>query len=111
MEHQLLDSGSTSGGVQATSQRTARNSVFDKHGLQAEVAAPAPSVGEERFSTHITQALRDFTSQLPFARFFRPMNVARDVKVLERGHWLMEITLVSDEVAEAARFVSKHETQ
>lgn len=111
IEHQLLDSGSKSDSAQGTSQRAARNSVFHKHGLEAEVAAPAPSVGEERFSTHITQALRDFASQLPFARFFRPVNVARDVKVLERGHWLMDITLVSDEVAEAARFAARHETQ
>jgi hypothetical protein len=110
-EHQLLDSGSKSGSVQETSQRAARSLVFDKHGLEAEVAAPAPNVGEERFSTHITQALRDFASQLPFARFFRPVKVARDVKVLERGHWLMYITLVSDEVAEAARFAARHEKQ
>lgn len=78
-------------------------SLFEGRGLKTEVSAPQPSVGNQKFVTHISEALGMFARQLPFKDFFRPVEVSRDVKVLERGHWLMIVTIVPDDVAEAAR--------
>jgi hypothetical protein len=92
--------------VQTSSQESRHplyRSVFETHGLKTEIAAPEPPVGQGRFTTHLTKALEDFARELPFTRFFRPVEVTRDVKVLERGYWDMEVTIVDDTVAEEAR--------
>ena len=94
-------------GSAETSQQIIKMPLFERLGLKPNVSAPQPNVSEERFVTHITTHLQDLASQLPFERFFRPVEVTRDVKVLERGYWLMEVQIVSDEAAEAARSVEK----
>jgi hypothetical protein len=71
--------------------------------LSVEVVAPQPPVGDGKFSTHITQHLQDLIDKPQLTRIFRPIKIARDVKVLERGHWLMEITIAEDEVVRLAR--------
>ena len=94
------------------SQLTAdRPSLFQVLGLKCNVSAPQPSVSEERFATHVTTPLRDFAEQLPFTRFFRPIEVTRDIGVLERGYWLLEINIVAEETAEAARSAEKDKKQ
>jgi hypothetical protein len=92
--------------LQRSSQESRRQmypSVFETHGLKTEIIAPEPPVGEGHFTTHLTKALDDFARDLPFARFFRPVEVTRDVKVLKRGYWDMEVTIVDKGVAEKAR--------
>lgn len=84
-------------------RRPLYSSVFEERGLKTEVCAPEPAVGEKRFVTHITKTLESFATDLPFARFFRPVTVKREVKVLERGYWLLEVSVVDRGVAEVAR--------
>ena len=85
--------------------------IFQELGLEPEVTAPQPKVGEKRFVTHVTKTLQDFAAQLPFESYFRPVEVIRDVKVLERGYWLMEVTMVSRKRAEDVRAVRNHDTR
>ena len=111
-ESQLFERTSHTSSVQEDSQITdSRPSVFEVLGLQQIISAPQPGVGEERFVTHISCPLQDFAKQLPFARFFRPIEVTRDIRVLERGYWLLEIRIVAEEVAEAARSAEKDKIQ
>ena len=103
----MLEVVPISGGSPDTSQQIIKMPLFERLGLKPNVSAPQPNVSEERFVTHITTHLQDLASQLPFERFFRPVEVTRDVKVLERGYWLLDVQIVSDEAAEAARSVEK----
>jgi hypothetical protein len=41
--------------------------------------------------------------RLPIAKWFRPVQVSRDVCVLERGHWRIPITIASQAVVDEAR--------
>jgi hypothetical protein len=41
--------------------------------------------------------------RLPIAKWFRPVQVNRDVRVLERGHWRIPITIASQAVVDEAR--------
>lgn len=71
--------------------------------LPKEVNAPEPPAGEGRYSSHITQHMHELVEILPLDRFFRPTEVKRDVKVLERGWWTMEITIASQETIQEVR--------
>ncbi len=89
--------------AESSSQSERNDSVFNLFELEREVAAPQPNVGEEKFVTHITKHLGDMAANLPFNQFFRPVRVERDVRVQERGYWLMEIGLVPEAVARSLR--------
>lgn len=71
--------------------------------LPLEVTAPQPAVGHGTFSSHVTKRLQYIMERLPLHLIFMPLRVTRDVKVLERGHWLMEITIAPDNVVKQAR--------
>ncbi|ETN37133.1 uncharacterized protein HMPREF1541_08123 [Cyphellophora europaea CBS 101466] len=78
--------------------------------LPQEVSSPPPPVGRGKFSSHITEPLQELMDALPFQKLFKPLTVARDVKVLERGHWLLEITIARDDhVADARASPTKQE--
>ena len=72
--------------------------------LSTEAVPPQPRAGEmaDKDSSHINQRLAGLYKALSPVQMFRPLKVTRDIKNLERGHWLMEITIASDaEVAKA----------
>lgn len=71
--------------------------------LPKEVIAPEPLVGDGKFTTHITEGMLDITTRLPVEEWFKPLGVARDVKVLERGHWSFDVTIASDEKVKKLR--------
>ena len=103
-EPPILEMTPSSNGVQETSQQTSsERCLFRGLGLKPNVSPPQPKVGEEGFTSHITGPLQEFANQLSFSSFFRPIEVSRDIRVLERGYWLMEVNIVTDDVAEAAR--------
>jgi hypothetical protein len=72
-------------------------------GLEREVNAPQPLVGKGKFTSHITEHLQELFVRPGLCKFFQPLRVARDVKVLERGYWLMEIIIAEDQVVHQAR--------
>jgi hypothetical protein len=69
--------------------------------LPSEVNSAQPLLGSGSYTTHITKPLQDLHDSL--ASVFRPLRVTRDVRVLERGHWLMNITVTKDQVVQDAR--------
>jgi hypothetical protein len=69
--------------------------------LPSEVNSAHPPVGGGSYTTHITEPLRDLHDSL--ASKFRPLKATRDVQVLERGHWLMNITVAGDQHVEVVR--------
>lgn len=64
--------------------------------LPSAIHAPTPPVGLASYTTHLTPSLRTLTTQLPIDTSFRPVHVARDVNVLERGYWHFRITVLRD---------------
>lgn len=72
-------------------------------GLPAQTLAPQPAVGDGKFSSHVTGHLQELMDRPQLQKIFQPLRVTRDVKVLERGYWLMEITIATDEVVRLAR--------
>jgi hypothetical protein len=71
--------------------------------LPAQIFPPPPKTGHGAFSTHITPVLAVTVNRLPIAKCFRPVHVTRDVRVLERGHWRIPITIASQAIVDAAR--------
>src|SRR5436305_587677 len=53
--------------------------------------------------SHPHPATRKLLQRLPIAKWFRPVQVSRDVRVLERGHWRIPITIASQAVVDEAR--------
>jgi hypothetical protein len=79
-------------------------------GLPDLIQAPPPPIGNGIFTTHVSSALSTLLARLPLAQYFRPAKVTRDVRVLERGHWMLRVKIASiKEVAEARRVISKGE--
>lgn len=72
--------------------------------LPDTIEAPPPPTGTGPFVTHVSSALSIMITRLPLAKHFRPVTVARDVRVLERGHWSIRVKIASErEVADARR--------
>lgn len=64
--------------------------------LPTAIHAPGPPVGHSRYTTHLTTSLRTLATRLPLATFFRPLVVKRDINVLERGYWHLQIPVVQN---------------
>lgn len=78
--------------------------------LPDRIEAPLPPTGSGPFTTHVSGALSTMIARLPLAKHFRPVTVARDVRVLERGHWSIRVKIASEkEVAEARRPLEQSE--
>ena len=71
--------------------------------LPTHVFPPPPSTGHGAYVTHITPVLAITVDHLPIAKWFRPVYVSRDVRVLERGHWRIPITIANQAVVDQAR--------
>ena len=74
--------------------------------LPTSITPATPPTGHGPFVTHITPFLAKMvTSLLPdgLAKHFRPVYVARDIRVLERGAWHLPITIARKEVVDGAR--------
>lgn len=71
--------------------------------LPTHIFPPSPPVGRGGYITHVTPVLAVTVNRLPIAKWFRPIHVTRDVRVLERGHWHIPITIASQAVVNEAR--------
>jgi hypothetical protein len=71
--------------------------------LSTHIFPPPPPTGHGIYVTHITPVLALTVKRLPIAKWFRPVQVSRDVHVLERGHWRIPITIASQAVVDEAR--------
>ncbi|KIW51438.1 hypothetical protein, variant [Exophiala xenobiotica] len=71
--------------------------------LPNEIRGPNAKGGQARFRTHVTKTLGKLAVRVPLSNHFRPVYVARDVNVLERGYWQFSIHIVDSSTTEAAR--------
>jgi hypothetical protein len=71
--------------------------------LPSHIFPPPPPTGHGVYVTHVTPLLAVTVNRLPIAKWFRPVEVTRDVRVLERGHWRIPITIASQAVVDEAR--------
>lgn len=100
----LSSSSQDAGGGGRYDVTSSIRSLPDRH------EAPLPPVGSGPFKSHISAGLSSMTSRLPLSKYFRPVEVTRDVHVLERGHWSIRVKIASDEdVAEARRLPTQDE--
>nr|POF26305.1 hypothetical protein CFP56_22454 [Quercus suber] len=53
------------------------------------IRPPEPLISIDEFTTHITPLL-DRLAGLEVARAYKPVSVAREIQVWERGHWLID---------------------
>jgi hypothetical protein len=75
-----------------------------------EINGPNPPGGQQYFTTHITKTYELLSQRVSMTKIFRPTHVARDVRVLERGHWLFSIRMGTDDnVARSRRSLSQEE--
>ncbi|KAJ9497127.1 hypothetical protein H2202_007283 [Exophiala xenobiotica] len=68
-----------------------------------EIRGPNAKGGQARFRTHVTKTLGKLAIRVPLSNHFRPVYVARDVNVLERGYWQFSIHIVDSSIPEDAR--------
>ena len=67
---------------------TAENTALSK--LSTSIHPPTPETSIDRFSTHVTPALRHLADTSAVAKCFAPCSTTRETDRLERGHWLIE---------------------
>ena len=78
--------------------------------LEDEINAPDPPGGQRHFTTHITKTYERLSQRISISKVFRPVHVARDVRVLERGYWLFYVRIgTEDTVAHSRRTLSQEE--
>ena len=71
------------------------------------IESPEPTAGVARFGSHITETLRIVAERIPLERYFKPEYVARDVRVLERGYWQLDLRLADETTVTERRDVSE----
>ncbi|KAK5459405.1 hypothetical protein LTS15_003533 [Exophiala xenobiotica] len=71
--------------------------------LPNEIRGPNAKGGQARFRTHVTKTLGRLAIRVPLSNHFRPVYVARDVNVLERGYWQFSIHIVDSAIPQDAR--------
>ena len=104
-----MHSDRSAGSPSTTSNRT-YDFTSSIRSLPDRIQAPAPPVGSGPFTTHVSKDLSTMVGRLPLSKHFRPVEVTRDVHVLERGHWSLRVKVASDkDVAEARRPYSQGE--
>lgn len=57
--------------------------------LSVLIQPQPPPAAVNEFSTHITETLRNLTENLDLEPAYRPVSVSRELRPLERGHWLI----------------------
>lgn len=84
--------------------------VSETRKLADEINGPNPPGGQQHFTTHITKTYELLSQRIAMTKVFRPLHVARDVRVLERGYWLFSIRIGTDDnVARSRRSLSQEE--
>lgn len=58
--------------------------------LPLTIRPPEPQVLTKHFTSHVTEALRFLTEQSVVKDHYMPVSVARDLRPLERGYWLVD---------------------
>lgn len=61
--------------------------------LPVDIKPPEPAVSSDRFTTHITEALRFLADKSDVANSYKPVSVSRDLRPLERGYWLFDTSV------------------
>ncbi|RDW74595.1 uncharacterized protein DSM5745_07257 [Aspergillus mulundensis] len=64
--------------------------------LPLEIKPPPPPISQSPFTTHITPTLEMLTDRLKSPRTYNPKVQTRDLDVLERGYWYLDINLVPE---------------
>ncbi|CAL5867210.1 uncharacterized protein PFLUO_LOCUS1425 [Penicillium psychrofluorescens] len=62
--------------------------------LPLEIHPLPPPISNTHFTTHITPTLSMLAERLKPSRTYRPVQQARDLEKLERGHWLVHINIL-----------------
>lgn len=76
-----------------TSSSTHERALED---LSVSIQAPEPSTALEEFKTHITDPLRFLADNIDVNKAYKPISVSRDLRPLERGHWLVQCPETSE---------------
>ena len=76
--------------------------------MPTSIIPKPPVTGDAAFKTHITEYLGWLDLRYPSEKHFRPEHVARDVAVLERGHWHLPVTILPEEVVGELRDERPH---
>lgn len=58
--------------------------------IPTTIRPSAPIASISTFTTHVTPALQHLADDSAVSRCFNPVYVARDIDVLERGHWFID---------------------
>ncbi|KAK5174439.1 uncharacterized protein LTR77_001519 [Saxophila tyrrhenica] len=59
--------------------------------LSTSIIPPAPEPALDNYTTHITSGLRQLAESEDITDCFRPVLVTRELRALERGHWLIKV--------------------
>ncbi|KAJ5625437.1 hypothetical protein N7510_001746 [Penicillium lagena] len=62
--------------------------------LPLEIHPPPPPISNTHFTTHITPTLSMLAERLKPSRTYKPVQQARDLEKLERGHWVVHINIL-----------------
>lgn len=64
--------------------------------LSTSIRPPEPITSLGTFTTHVTEDLRVLADDLDIKERYKPVSVSRELRPLERGHWLIKFPLDSD---------------
>ncbi|KAK3722237.1 hypothetical protein LTR37_002670 [Vermiconidia calcicola] len=58
--------------------------------LSTTIKPPGPAASLEKYTTHVTDALRHLVENPDISHSYKPVSVARELRPLERGYWLID---------------------
>ncbi|KAK3687063.1 hypothetical protein LTR37_019177 [Vermiconidia calcicola] len=58
--------------------------------LPTTIRPPAPAAALDKYTTHVTDALRHLVENPDIAHSYKPVSVARELRPVERGYWLID---------------------
>ena len=58
--------------------------------LASTIRPKEPDIGIDDFETHVTHSLASLASNSDLKDCYKPSNISREVRALERGYWLVE---------------------
>lgn len=68
--------------------------------LPLEIHPLPPEASSMPFKTHITPTMQMLSDRLGLSRVFKPIQKARDLRILERGYWLLKVKIVNQNTSE-----------
>lgn len=66
------------------------------YSLPLQIYPPPPPISTSHFTTHITPTLSMLTQRLKPERIYKPIQQTRELNILERGYWLLQIQFDSN---------------